>query len=272
MRASFARARLAMLAAGTLTLAGATGVAQAHAGLDGYTPANAAKQQQYEAGFQDGVSADDIRTLNRNLSAKPHVVGSPNQAQVVERVLRKFRSYGLDAHTQSYDMYVSRPEDIQVSMTKPYRRAATVKEKRFPWMQDYEDVIPAYNAYSPPGDVTAQVVYANYGLPQDYAELDKLGVSVKGKIVLVRYGQSFRGVKVHVMARPSAIFRSSSVAASPQRHGLASRVQIWRPSNAFAWIERAKRSNRILTETEVLDVVKTWTASNGNSRQPSVAK
>jgi N-acetylated-alpha-linked acidic dipeptidase len=194
MRGSLAAA----WAAGTLTLAGATGVAQAQSGLDGYTPANAAKQQQYEAGFQDGVSADDIRALSRNLSKRPHLVGSPNQAQVVERILQKFRGYGLDAHTQSYDIYISRPEDIQVSMTKPYTRAATVKERQFPWMEDYEDVVPAYNAYSPPGDVTAPVVYANYGLPQDYAELDKLGVSVAGKIVLVRYGQSFRGVKVHV--------------------------------------------------------------------------
>src|SRR4051812_39260178 len=204
MRTSLARAPLAVLAAGALALVGATGVAQAQSGLDGYTPENAAKQQQYEARFQDRVSADDMRSLSRNLSEKPHLVGTPNQAQATQDVLRKFRSYGLDAHTQSYDIYVSRPEDIQVSMTKPYARAATVKEKQFPWMQDYRDVIPAYNAYSPPGDVTGQVVYANYGLPQDYAELDKLGVSVAGKIVLVRYGASFRGVKVHVAEQHGA--------------------------------------------------------------------
>jgi N-acetylated-alpha-linked acidic dipeptidase len=204
MSASLARAPLVVLAAGALTLAGTTGVAQAQSGLDGYTPENAAKQQQYEARFQDRVSADDIRSLSRNLSGKPHLVGTPNQAQVTQRVLKKFRSYGLDAHTQSYDIYISRPEDIQVSMTKPYTRAATVKEKKFPWMQDYQDVVPAYNAYSPPGDVTGEVVYANYGLPEDYAELDKLGVSVAGKIVLVRYGRSFRGVKVHVAEQHGA--------------------------------------------------------------------
>jgi N-acetylated-alpha-linked acidic dipeptidase len=199
------RASVALLAAGTLTLAGATGVAHAQTGLDGYTPANAAKQQRYEAKFQEGVSADDIRALTRNLARKPHLVGSPNQAQVTQRILSKFRSYGLDARLQSYDIYISRPEDIQVSMTKPYTRAATVKEKRFPWMQDYKDVVPAYNAYSPPGDVTAPVVYANYGLPEDYAELDRLGVSVAGKIVLVRYGRSFRGVKVHVAEQHGAV-------------------------------------------------------------------
>src|SRR3954447_16744687 len=236
MRASLARARLALLATGTLTLAGVTGVAEAQTtGLDGFTPANAAQQQQYEQGFQEGVSADDIRTLSRNLSKKPHVVGTPNQAQVVQRVLKKLRGYGLDAHTQSYDVYVSRPEDIQVSMTKPYTRAATVKEKQFPWMQDYRDVIPAYNAYSPPGDVTGQVVYANYGLPQDYAELDKLGVSVAGKIVLVRYGASFRGVKVHVAEQHGA--KGVIIYSAPEDDGFVRGPVYpegpWRPADSI---------------------------------------
>jgi N-acetylated-alpha-linked acidic dipeptidase len=235
MRASFARARLALLAAGTLTLAGATGVAQAQSGLDGYTPANAAKQQQYEAGFQEGVSADDMRSLTRNIARRPHLVGTENQARVVQTVLKKFRSYGLDAHTQSYDIYISRPEDIQVSMTKPYTRAATVKEKKFPWMQDYQDVVPAYNAYSPPGNVTGQVVYANYGLPQDYAELDKLGVSVAGKIVLVRYGQSFRGVKVHVAEQHGA--KGVIIYSDPEDDGFVQGPVYpegpWRPADSI---------------------------------------
>jgi N-acetylated-alpha-linked acidic dipeptidase len=236
MRESFARARLVFLAAGTLTLAGATGVAEAQtAGLDGYTPANAANQQQYEAGFQDGVSADDLRSLSRSIAAKPHLVGSPNQAQVVQKVLKKFRSYGLDAHTQSYDIYISRPESIQVSMTKPYTRAATVKEPKFPWMKDYQDVVPAYNAYSPPGNVTGQVVYANYGLPQDYAELDKLGVSVAGKIVLVRYGQSFRGVKVHVAEQHGA--KGVIIYSDPEDDGFTRGPVYpdgpWRPSTSI---------------------------------------
>jgi len=235
MRASFARARLAALAAGTLTLAGATGVAEAQTGLDGYTPENAAKQQRYEAAFQEKVSAGDIRSLSRKLSDRPHLVGTPNQAQVTQSVLRKFRSYGLDAHTQSYDIYISRPEDIQVSMTKPYTRAATVKEKKFPWMKDYQDVVPAYNAYSPPGDVTGEVVYANYGLPQDYAELDKLGVSVAGKIVLVRYGQSFRGVKVHVAEQHGA--KGVIIYSDPEDDGYTRGAVYpdgpWRPADSI---------------------------------------
>src|SRR4051812_3423817 len=206
MRVLLARGRLVLLAACAMAFAGVVGAAQAQEGdLDGFTPDHAAQQQQYEARFQQGVSADSLGRLNRGYSRRPHVVGTDNQARVVESALAKLRSYGLNARLQSYDVWISRPESIQVSMTKPYLRAATVKEKPMPWSRDFEDVIPAYNAYSPPGDVTAPVVYANYGLPADYAALDSLGVSVAGKIVLVRYGQSFRGVKVHLAQEHGAV-------------------------------------------------------------------
>src|SRR4051794_2408335 len=192
------------LAACAIAFAGAAGTAQAQ-GLDGFTPSRAELQQTYEANFQRGVSADSLGNLNRSMSRRPHVVGSANQQRVIDQALARLRGYGLDAHLQPYSIYVSRPEKIEVSMTKPYLRAATVKERPMPWSEDYEDVIPAYNAYSPPGDVTAPVVYANYGLPQDYAALDGLGVSVAGKIVLVRYGRSFRGVKVHLAEQHGAV-------------------------------------------------------------------
>jgi N-acetylated-alpha-linked acidic dipeptidase len=118
--------------------------------------------------------------------------------------LARLRGYGLQAHKQSYSIWVSRPRSIKVSMTKPTLRFATLKERRYPWMKDYGDVVVGYNAYSPPGDVTGEVVYANYGLPEDYAALDALGVSVAGKIVLVRYGRSFRGVKVNLAEKHGA--------------------------------------------------------------------
>ena len=206
MSGSFAGRRLALLAVSVMTVAGAASVAQAQddGGLDGFTPEHAALQRQYEARFQQGVSADDLGRLNRSLSRRPHLLGTANQQQVIASSLRKLRSYGLDAHLQSYDVYVSRPERIEVSMTKPYLRSASVKERPFPWLEDFDDVVVAYNAYSPPGDVTSQLVYANYGLPEDYAALDRLGVSVAGKIVIVRYGGSFRGVKVHVAEQHGA--------------------------------------------------------------------
>src|SRR3954451_23954572 len=225
---------LACVSACALALAVTTGVAQAQ-DLDGFTPGHAALQCQFEASFQEGVSADDMRTLNRGFSRRPHLVGTPNQRRVVESAVAKLRGYGLDAQLQSYDIYISRPEDIQVSMTKPYLRQASVKEPELPGMEDYEDVVPAYNAYSPPGDVTAPVVYANYGLPDDYAKLEQLGVDVKDKIVLVRYGQSFRGVKVHVAEQHGA--KGVIIYSDPEDDGFTRGPVFpdgpWRPANSM---------------------------------------
>jgi N-acetylated-alpha-linked acidic dipeptidase len=235
MRVLLARGRLVLLAACTMAFAGVVGVAQAQEGdLDGFTPDHAALQRQYEAHFQQGVSAESLGRLNRGYSRRPHLVGTENQARVVESALAKLRSYGLDAHLQSYDVWISRPESIQVAMTKPYLRAASAKEPPMPWSRDFEDVVPAYNAYSPPGDVTAPVVYANYGLPEDYAALDDLGVSVAGKIVLVRYGQSFRGVKVHVAEQHGAV--GVIIYSDPEDDGFVKGpvypVGPWRPADS----------------------------------------
>src|SRR4051812_43680231 len=225
---------LACVSACALALAVTTGVAQAQ-DLDGFTPGHAALQRQFEASFQEGVSADDMRTLNRGFSRRPHLVGTPNQRRVVESAVAKLRGYGLDAQLQSYDIYVSRPERIQVSMTKPYLRRASNKEPELPGMEDYEDVVPAYNAYSPPGDVTAPVVYANYGLPEDYAALDQLGVDVKDKIVLVRYGRSFRGVKVHVAEQHGA--KGVIIYSDPEDDGFVRGPVFpqgpWRPADSM---------------------------------------
>jgi N-acetylated-alpha-linked acidic dipeptidase len=200
------RVRAAVAACG-LVCAGAVGTAsaQTEAGdLDGFTPGHAAQQRAYEARFQKGVSAENIGRTSRSQTRRPHLVGTENQRAVVESSLATLRRYGLDAHMQSYDVYLSRPEQIQVSMTKPYVRQLSVKERPFPWLRDFDDVVDGYNAYSPPGDVTGRLVYVNYGLPEDYAALDRLGVSVAGKIVIVRYGGSFRGVKVHLAEQHGA--------------------------------------------------------------------
>src|SRR4051812_35819623 len=88
-------------------LAAATGVAQAQTEpLDGFTPGHATKQRDYEARFQQGVSADDLGNLNRGISRVPHLDGSPNQLKVMQSVLNKMRGYGLDAHLQPYDIYL----------------------------------------------------------------------------------------------------------------------------------------------------------------------
>jgi N-acetylated-alpha-linked acidic dipeptidase len=238
MRGRWVRGRVAVVAACGLVCAGGAGPARAQTGaddLDGFTPGHAAVQRAYEARFQRGVSADDLGRLSRGLSRRPHRVGTENQQAVVRASLAKLRSYGLRARMHTYDVYVSRPERIQVSMTKPSRRRLSVKEKPFPWQRDFRDVVDGYHAYSPPGDVTSQLVYVNYGLPQDYAALDALGVSVAGKIAIVRYGGSFRGVKVHLAEEHGA--KGVIIYSDPEDDGYLKGPVYpagpWRPSDSI---------------------------------------
>jgi N-acetylated-alpha-linked acidic dipeptidase len=144
------------------------------------------------------ISANSTGPFSRTVSRRPQLIGSPGNRDAFNFSVQTLRSYGLRPQRHSYDVYISRPNKIQVTMTKPYRRDAAVKEPRFRGQEYFDEVVVGYNAYSPKGDVTGELVYANYGLPDDYAALENLGVDVRDKIVIVRYGESFRGVKAKV--------------------------------------------------------------------------
>ncbi|MDA3630706.1 M28 family peptidase [Saccharopolyspora sp. WRP15-2] len=152
----------------------------------------------WERALQQEVSADSAAKLSEEMSTYPGMVGTPGSARRAQYSMDKLTEWGLKPRMESYDVYSSSPKNISVTMTGPERRELEVKEPPFPWQENFDDVVVGYNAYSPPGDVTSDVVYANYGLPGDYAKLAEMGVDVRGKIVLVRYGQSFRGVKSKV--------------------------------------------------------------------------
>ena len=163
--------------------------------ISGFTAEHAAEQRAYEAAYTAGVSAEDIGRTSRRLSSRPQLIDTPGVRRAEQISIDTLRSYGLDVSSARYSVYASRPEHIGVTMTAPDRRELATKERGFPWQERFDEVVVGYNAYSPSGDVSGEVVYANYGLPEDYAALEDLGVSVEGKIVLVRYGGSFRGVK-----------------------------------------------------------------------------
>src|SRR3954452_25625744 len=187
-----------VLTAAAIALAASAAPAAAQqdaAPILGFTSSSAKDQQAYEAAFTRGVNPQVIGNTSRALSRFPQLVGTEGVRRSQEISVQRLRSYGLDVTTPTYSVYSSRPRSVSVTMTAPYRRTLANKERGFPWGDRFQDVVVGYNAYSPSGDVSGQVVYANYGLPQDYAELEKLGVDVRGKIVLVRYGGSFRGVK-----------------------------------------------------------------------------
>jgi N-acetylated-alpha-linked acidic dipeptidase len=158
--------------------------------MPGFSRAGTDRQGTYEQRFQRELSAAAIRRTSRELSRRPRVTGTAGLSRAVRYSVKRLRSYGLDVSTPTYRVYASRPRAVAVTITAPSTRRLADREPGF------DDVVAGYNAYSPSGDVSGEVVYANRGLPGDFAELERLGVDVRGRIVLMRYGGSYRGAKV----------------------------------------------------------------------------
>ena len=172
--------------------------------LDGFTPAASARERAVEQQFLTYPSAKLARALDKQLSRKPGLVGTANDRYRMREIVARLRSFGLTPHVSKYYVYMSTPKHVSLKMTAPVQRTARTKEKCRKVETDCKDVVVGYNALSPSGNITAPVVYVNYGTTQDYARLAKRGVSVRGKIALVRYGQVFRGVKTNLAAEHGA--------------------------------------------------------------------
>ncbi len=152
----------------------------------------------------------DSTRLRKNLeviAGKPHNAGSPNSKAMAEYILGQLKSFGLDAHIEQFEALMPYPTVRRVEVLGPKPYVAKLKESALP--QDptsgQSEQLPVYNAYGASGDVTGEVVYANFGIPQDYEWLRKQGIDVKGKIVITRYGKSWRGIKPKVAAEHGAI-------------------------------------------------------------------
>src|SRR5437868_2092114 len=137
----------------------------------------------------------------KTLTQAPHIAGSPEDRATAEYVASKFREAGLETDVVEYKVWMNYPQEISVDLTAPAGVTMHGPTREHvdgdPYQDDARVVMP-YNGMSPSGDVEADVVYANYGSPEDFKRLDDLKVDVRGKIVLVRYGQNFRGVKTYV--------------------------------------------------------------------------
>jgi N-acetylated-alpha-linked acidic dipeptidase len=178
-----------------LSLVPAPSATAADAPISGFSPGHAKWEREYERALSALPSASTARDLDAYLAREPGLVASTGDWRRVRYVVAKLKSYGLQPEVRTYYTYLSSPKSIQVQMTAPRRLDLPVKEKKQPWQQAFDKVVVGYNALSPAGEATAPVVYANYGRAQDYDVLAQNGVSVKGRIVLARYGQVFRGVK-----------------------------------------------------------------------------
>jgi len=137
----------------------------------------------------------------RTLTKAPHMAGTPEDKATADYVAQKFRDAGLETEIVEYKVWINYPQEISVDLTAPAgveMHGPTREHVENDPFQDDPRVVMPFNGMSPSGDVEADVVYANYGTPEDFEKLDKLKVDVRGKIVVVRYGQNFRGVKAFV--------------------------------------------------------------------------
>jgi N-acetylated-alpha-linked acidic dipeptidase len=176
--------------------------------LSGYSTQTSATERDWEKKFQDGIEPANIRENMRRLSAQPHHVGSPYDKDNAEWMLARFKEWGFDAKIETFDVLFPTPKERLLELIEPTKFRAKLQEPVLaidPTTNQTAAQLPTYNAYSADGDVTADLVYVNYGNREDYEQLDRLGVSVKGKIVIARYGQGWRGTKPKVAGEHGAV-------------------------------------------------------------------
>lgn len=193
-----------VLAAASLAQLTVAGQAPA---VRGFTTDALTAQRALEDRFRAVPDPARLREYMKDMTAEPHVAGRPGSKVVADYALAKFKSFGLDAAIEEYEAYMPWPIERRLEMVGPTGRAFAIQEPPVPSDPDStdNDQTPTFNAYSGDGDVTGEVVYVNYGVPADYEQLEKLGVSVKGKIVLARYGGSWRGIKPKVASEHGAV-------------------------------------------------------------------
>ena len=174
----------------------------------GFFPQSIQAERDLETRFKAMPDPSRMREAMRRLSARPHHVGSPYDRDNAEWILNEFKSYGWDAHIENFDVLFPTPVDRLVELVSPTTFKASLQETAVPGdptSNQQSEQLPPYNAYSIDGDVTGPLVFVNYGIPADYEELEQRGISVKGAIVIARYGGSWRGIKPKVAAEHGAI-------------------------------------------------------------------
>ncbi|HSG50004.1 MAG TPA: M28 family peptidase, partial [Longimicrobiales bacterium] len=189
------------LLAGTLALIPAAAAAQAAdaSPLVGFSAVNAAHQEVCEDLFLGLPSGDAFREHLRIITSAPHPAGSAQQVEVANYLTRVMKAAGMTVRQHEYDVYLPQlTDDVEVHIVTPValrlsNREPVLAEDRF---SGHPDLLNGWNAFSGSGDVTGEVVYANYGRREDYRALDSLGIDLRGKVVIARYGGNFRGYKV----------------------------------------------------------------------------
>jgi N-acetylated-alpha-linked acidic dipeptidase len=178
------------------------------------------EERQWESKYRDATNAARIGEYMKRLTLHPHAVSQPYDKDNAEWMLAQLKSWGYDAHMEQFNVLFPTPKERAVEMTSPKRFVLKLKEPPLavdPTSGQTAEQLPTYNAYSPDGDVTAKLVYVNYGDREDYDQLERLGISVKGAIVIARYGSAWRGTKPKVAAEHGAI--GCLIYSDPQQDG-----------------------------------------------------
>jgi N-acetylated-alpha-linked acidic dipeptidase len=176
--------------------------------IAGFQAESAKREVELEARFDAALNRQNFQEWMKRLAARPHHVGSPGSKAVADFIAAQFRSWGYETKIETFYPLFPTPKTRLLEMVAPERFRAKLEE---PSVEGDETSgikdgnLPVYHAYSTDGDVTGDLVYVNYGLPDDYLKLREMGIDVKGKIVLARYGASWRGIKPKVAAENGAI-------------------------------------------------------------------
>jgi N-acetylated-alpha-linked acidic dipeptidase len=174
----------------------------------GFNGGDAQQQRNLELQYDTLLNKDNLSLWMKRMTARPQHLGSPHGKENAEFLLSQFREWGYEAEIETFYALFPTPKVRVVELLEPHRYVAKLQE---PVLEEdatssiREHRLPGYNAYSADGDVTAELVYVNQGIPQDYEELERMGIDVAGKIVLARYGGSWRGTKPKVAAEHGAI-------------------------------------------------------------------
>ena len=205
------RHQLALLLAAALPLG-------AQSSLPGYSASNSTAQRTLEAQAIARPDAARARAHSKALSAETHVAGTPAQSRTRDYVIAQMKAMGLETEVRRYDVFLPHPTSVQVWRTSPRPKALSLAEPAV--AGDPASKLAQYltvNGYSGAGDVRGDVIYVNYGLIEDYAQLDSLGISVKGRIAVARYGRSFRGIKAREAEKHGAT--ALLIYSDPQQDG-----------------------------------------------------
>ena len=210
--------------------------------IAGFTAEGTAAQREVEARYDAELSGENLREWMEYIVSKPIYVGSPHNKETADWMVERFRSWGFEAELEEYRVLFPTPRIRELEMVAPSRytaqlREPTLAEDRTSGLE--ENRLPTYNAYSADGDVSGELVYVNYGIPGDYEELARRGIDVRGKIVIARYGGSWRGIKPKVAYEHGAI--GALIYSDPRDDGYFQGDTY--PEGAFRWEHGVQRGS-----------------------------